>query len=501
MIRPANLYCDKLGVNIPRVEDYTRRKGVKLIQLMILALLERGEPMEIEEIASRLAAAGVTVWTGDLAHSLQKAWHGHEALYRDSQGRFALNLSSRRLRWALQELGLSKPAPFNPPYRGVPTRPESDPLAIEEVKAALGRGLKGMTMIRTAAAVLDAHKRPMTIEEITAFLGTLGWRAFITADEARRQWKTGLVSFDDAGRLVLDPATPDLGAMRSHIRKLARPELDRRAIREYAERTHAIETEREARDREKARTLRRAIIRVVPDPDFPRAIGILDVGARTIRTFMGPEELVEAHRNLGSFDVAAGLEIRRVFEVLGLPDDCVHLVDLGPPRKSRQLNRQGRRLHITLGLILRGTLGSSRGFSGRSKVGRYLEEGSRGRLERRLESELKTLCALYQYGVLHNAVRLRWGFLDEPIHVEWAEPGDPHLYDILREAQGAGKPVDLVLGWAPGWEEPWGRARRFDVLQIGYWDVRVKGASGEEILSNFDIQAARIVEPEGPPSS
>jgi hypothetical protein len=40
-------------------------------------------------------------------------------------------------------------------------------------------------------------------------------------------------------------------------------------------------------------------------------------------------------------------------------------------------------------------------------------------LHRRLEADAKALLALYQYGRLHGAVRLRWGFLDEMIPAPW----------------------------------------------------------------------------------
>lgn len=42
----------------------------------IVALLERGGPMTIEELAERLESAGVEVGSGDMVLSIRKAWQG-----------------------------------------------------------------------------------------------------------------------------------------------------------------------------------------------------------------------------------------------------------------------------------------------------------------------------------------------------------------------------------------------------------------------------------------
>lgn len=59
--------------------------------------------------------------------------------------------------------------------------------------------------------------------------------------------------------------------------------------------------------------------------------------------------------------------------------------------------------------------------------------GNRPKLERRLESDLKSLAAYYRYGILHGGVRLRWGFLDEMVPVDWSQPGDACAYGIAKK--------------------------------------------------------------------
>ena len=86
-------------------------------------------------------------------------------------------------------------------------------------------------------------------------------------------------------------------------------------------------------------------------------------------------------------------------------------MELGPPQKTRQLNRRGRKLQITTRLLVHGSCGITRPFGDERVLRGYLREGRDAKLRRRLAADAKSLFALYQYGRLHGAVRLRWGFL------------------------------------------------------------------------------------------
>ena len=138
--------------------------------------------------------------------------------------------------------------------------------------------------------------------------------------------------------------------MRRAIRKLAYPVLRRRA--EEATRTGELETyeakrkEREEQEARDAAKLRRAVIRVFPDSGAVKAAVILDVQERTLRTFVG-DELPTFTRELAAYDVLVGLNPRETLHALGIEAGRQKLIDLKPPRKTRQLNRSGRKLTIT----------------------------------------------------------------------------------------------------------------------------------------------------------
>jgi hypothetical protein len=53
----------------------------------------------------------------------------------------------------------------------------------------------------------------------------------------------------------------------------------------------------------------------------------------------------------------------------------------------------------------------------------YLQMGQRGKLRDRLEADAKSLYALFNYGRIHGAVRLQWGFLDETFIALRSRPG------------------------------------------------------------------------------
>ncbi len=335
----------------------------------------------------------------------------------------------------------------------------------------------------------------MTVEEVEEVLaGMTKHRHTLGADRVRF-WNSTLVLLDENGQLTLDRSSPDLAAMRHAVRKLARPVLIQHArdehwakVREEREPLLAEERRREA---EEAARLRRAVLRAVPEGEAPQAIGVLDVGTRSIRAFVG-SALADVVGMLAEFDLLAGLYLRDTLHRLRLDPDRWRLVDLKPPQKSRRINRSGRTLNITPALLISSTTGISRPLGDPAKVGQYLAEGTTGKLARRLESDVKALYAFCQYGVLHGCVRLRWGFLDEMCPVDWALPGEPRLYEILQRAKEACTPVDLVLGSAPGWADPWSRARRGSVVEVEPWQVTVLLDGEVWQFDRRDIQAVRV---------
>ncbi|WP_437946123.1 hypothetical protein WME98_35690 [Sorangium sp. So ce296] len=502
-----NRYCERLGIAVPRVEDVAAQGTAKLFHLMIVALLERGGPMTLDEIAERLEAAGVVAETGDLTHSLRKAWHGMAPVYRDATGHFGLDLDAFALRIFVRAAGLLATRAASAPPAPTPPAPGDDvPLSAEELDAAFrDRYMTSLSWVRQAAAVLDARQEPMTAQEIEAFLAALTNHR-TPLGERNGPDNSDLFVLGADGRLTLAPRAPGLAAMRRAIRKLSQPELVRRAERAACTARIAarrIELDAEARrDAEMARRARRAVVRVVPFPEEPQAAAVLDVGQRSIRIFLG-RDMAELAGALERFDVIAGLHIRDTLHALGLDADRRRVVDLRPPKKSRRLNRAGRILEITPELLIAGTTGISRPLGDPEKVASYLAEGDHAKLARRLESDVKALHAFYQYGVLHGFVRLRWGFIDEALSTDWALPGDVSLYQQLKSVSETRAAVDLVIGAAPGWADPWARARRVRVLDISFTGVLVSEGEGRATfaIAQDQIQAVRLVPEHTEPSS
>jgi hypothetical protein len=149
-------------------------------------------------------------------------------------------------------------------------------------------------------------------------------------------------------------------------------------------------------------------------------------------------------------------------------------------------------LKITTALLVQGSCGITRPLGDEKVLHRYLRDGEHRKLRDRLEADAKSLFALYQYGCLHGAVRLRWGFLDERIHAPWVHPDEPTLYGLMRRAYELGLPLEVVAGKTPDWEDPWSRVQRayVDKDERG-WRFRLTGEEGMAIDPN-DVQLARL---------
>ncbi len=122
----------------------------------------------------------------------------------------------------------------------------------------------------------------------------------------------------------------------------------------------------------------------------------------------------------------------------------------------------------------------------------YLKRGEHTKLRRRLEADAKSLFALYQYGRLHGAVRLRWGFLDEMLPAPWVHRDESTLHQLLKEAYTSGVCLDVVVGSAPGWTDPWSRVRRvLPATDAWGWPSRLVDEQGYEI-PRADVQLLRF---------
>ena len=108
MTTSRNAYCAVLGIRAPRVEDARSNPDANYYSLLLVALLERGEPMTLEEVAARLAAAGVAQTPGDALASLKRCKPARAPIYRDGD-HYALDPHDDDVSFWLFRLGLRPP--------------------------------------------------------------------------------------------------------------------------------------------------------------------------------------------------------------------------------------------------------------------------------------------------------------------------------------------------------------------------------------------------------
>jgi len=501
-----NRYVARLGLSeAPSVEAAYERVGQQIHRLMVVAILERGAPLDLEQMVARLARAGVRSRIGDLGVSIQKAWAGRPPIYRDTWGRFDLDLHAIELEWILRDLGLRPPTQREPiPHptpEPLPIGAPDEPLSRQEVAAAFQDGsLHGLAAYRQVAAVLEAYGSPQSTEDVESTLKAFTkWR--YPFDPTRvRYWKTTLVRLGEDGLLHLNPTSPDIADLRASVRRMAKPRFEQAETmrqgaviaRAFAERDERTRAERAARERASSH----AVLRLVRLPNgAPSCAALIDVERRDIRTFL-PAELAAILPALRAYDVLSGLDVRESLEVLGVDPHAWRLEELRPQERTWKLNRAGRRLPITFELVSSSTTGIARPLGTEEKLSDYVAQGAFTKLRRRLESDVKALYAFRQYAVLHGYVRLHWGFLDEFLSLDWAYARPEPLLGELKAAMESRQRVEVVLGSAPAWGDPWSRARSCRVLQIlsGQAALAFEDKAYAEAIPFEDIQAMRRIE-------
>ena len=204
--------------------------------------------------------------------------------------------------------------------------------------------------------------------------------------------------------------------------------------------------------------MRRVLVHALPAKK-PEALVLVDVAERELDTFMG-DEIASAVEKLAAYDSIAAIDVRTLLRTLRFEPGDRRLGELGPPQKTKTINKRGRTLTITTSLLVQGSCGISRPFGDAKKMREYLAGGQLTKLRRRLEADAKSLYAIYQYGRLHGSVRLRWGFVDERSPspgCTWVHRDEVTLYNLMDQTYQRGVPLEVVVGSAPGWADPWTR--------------------------------------------
>jgi hypothetical protein len=216
------------------------------------------------------------------------------------------------------------------------------------------------------------------------------------------------------------------------------------------------------------------------------------VERREVSTFVD-DEMTLAIEKLAEYEIIGAMDVRPLLRTLAMDPGESRLAELGPPQKTRQLNRQGRTLTITTAMLVQGSCGISRPFGDERAMREYLRSGAVARFRRRLEADAKSLYALYQYGRLHGCVRLRWGFLDERLPAPWVHRDEPTLHDLLKEAHERDAPLEVVVGSAPGWGNPWSRAQRAFVATDAWHSPSLLADEQGYEIPRADVQLARLL--------
>lgn len=493
----SNPWCQILGIEPPRLEVVKDHREAKPYSLLLVALLERGEPMTLEQVAERFVEAGVANPSKALL-SLRRCKPARAPVYRDGD-LYALDPHDQELDlWAFR-LDL-RPPKFGPIETiqpdPAPLPSPQVPLSLQElVEAWTGASLNQWSASRLALAVLEAHGGgSMPAVDIIAFLRQRTRWFHLGEDPKKFERRNSAVRVLENGHWSIAPETDDtLVAIRKAVREQIRA-LRNRAVGDpvpgaVEERIREAEQRREARARKLSR-MSRALLVGFP-AEAPRALTILDVERRELTTYLD-RDLETARERLADFDILGAVEIRPLLRTLGFQDPEKRLAELGPPQKTRKLGRSGRTLKVTTTLLVQASCGIRRPFGEPEKLAEYLETGDHAKLRRRLEADAKSLHALYQYGRLHGAVRLRWRSLDEFLPAPWVHHDEKRLYHQKETAFQLGVPLRVVAGSSPDWENPWSRSKlveaKKDPSGRSIWLVDEFGF----VVDDAEIQAARL---------
>ena len=495
LVTDFNAYCAALGIPVPRVEDAMASADANFYSLLIVALLEHGRPLTLAEVAARFERAGLAPALQAFA-SLKRCKPARAPIYRDGEY-YALDPHDDEVSFWLFRLGLRgfRFTPLQAVRPATSPLPSPDaPLTIAALDEAWREGVPaGWSAQRVAAAVLDAHDGPMRPDDVLAFVTARSQWSPLRA-ESPEFWHRGhAVLVLDDGRWALDRTHDAVRSAREAVRaridllrKWAGQRPDPVAVQAHRKR---IERERAAHAGQLA-ALRRVLVHAYPAAR-PEAASLIDVGERRIETLVC-DQLACVGDRLATYEVIGAIGVRALLRALGVDPGERRLHELGPPQKTIQLNQRGRTLAITTTLLAQGSCGIRRPFGEPRTLRTYLDTGAQTKFRRRLEADAKSLYALYQYGRLHGAVRLRWGFLDEMLPAPWVHRDELTLHTLMRDAHDRGAALEVVIGSAPGWEEPWSRAQLAHAA-IDRWGTPcvLVDARGWDI-PRPDVQLARL---------
>ena len=76
----------------------------------------------------------------------------------------------------------------------------------------------------------------------------------------------------------------------------------------------------------------------------------------------------------------------------------------------------------------------------------------------------------------------------------WVHRDESTLYHLLKEAHERGVPLEVVVGSAPGWADPWARAQRAFVATDAWHSPSLLGDEQGYEIPRADVQLARLLD-------
>ncbi|TXD37442.1 hypothetical protein FRC98_07025 [Lujinxingia vulgaris] len=494
----VNVWCKALNMDRPSLEKVKDHRDANTYSRLIVALLERGEPMTLDEVAERFEEAGIASRSRALL-SLQRCKPARPPIYRDGD-RYTLDPYDDELDLWCFRLDLRPPKIASPP----PPQPDPEPIPAPQVplsppeldEAWSGAILNQWSATRLVFAVLDAHGgEPMAPEDIVDVVSRRTPYHTLDSEPVKFRRKNSAVIITDDGRWAFSEDAKDtLEATRIDVRERIKSSRRNPYPRMSAE---VIETNRKAAAQlqhasaQKLASLSRALLLAFP-PEAPQAVALLDVRELRIDTYVA-KNFDALRQQIAGYDYIGAQDVRTLLRSLDLDPTPMRLAELGPPRQTLKLSERGRPLTLTTELLVRSSCGIRKPFTDPKKLESYVAEKSWDKLRTSLEADIKSLFALYMYGKVHGVVRVRKGSHDQLIAAPWVYRDEYVLFHLKDIALKTNTWLEVVVGQAPSWDDdPWSTARTVSVIRDDSgWRTWLIDAHGM-LIDEFEVQRARL---------
>lgn len=448
-----NAYCKILDISVPSLAAVRNHPVANTFSLLLVALLENGAPLTLLEVAERFNAAGIAPVEFAL-RSLQRCRPDRVPVVRDGD-HYALDPHNHELDFWTFRLGLRGPrVPHLRVVTTEPARPDPDiALSAAELSEAFRDAhLYNWSALRLAAAILDANGGRMDGSAVITTLDGLTTRHRLRPESAR-YWRAALVHASDNGMWTLHTDDPTLLEMRSAVRDrvaIARRHRREQTTPEQFEANQRRYQESRAKSAAIHTALRRVLIHAFP-PEQPETVTLIDVASGEMTVFDN-DTVAAVNAHLAGYDLIAAVDVRALLRALAFDHGDRRIAELGPPQKT--ITRpHGRPLRITVPLLVQSSCGLAP-FTDPDVLRTQLVRGKYANVRRSIIAEAKALFALYEYGRLHGAVRVRKGAIDTMLPVPWVHRDEPTLGHLKRQALTQNRRLVAVVGTAHP-DNPW----------------------------------------------